>query len=61
MPEYTNDDRELLGTERTLWNAVLLLDDIRHGGAWMAQIREASDELRELVVKIRDYNDSFEE
>jgi hypothetical protein len=60
VPQFTDDDRQAINTENTLWNVVSLLDDLSPG-AWKLRV----DALRGMAVSIaeelRKYNDQFEE
>ena len=60
MPEFTNQDREMIGAEYVLWAAIRILDDMPPAGIWARKIEDWTEGLRKLAVEIRDYNDDFE-
>jgi len=61
MPEFSSDDRELLGAEQTIWNVANLLDDAaKSSHGFTKQIAKLRDDALALARELRSYNDQFE-
>lgn len=60
MPQFTNDDRQMMSAESTLWNIVTLLDDV-NAGDFSKRVQELMRDAATLARELRDYNDQFEE
>lgn len=60
MPQFTDDDRSMLFAESTLWNVVMLLDDVS-AGDFSKKVQDLKRDSEILARELRDYNDQFEE
>lgn len=60
MPEFTNQDRQMIEAEQTLWNVSALLDNVQGGGAWRKRIKELHESCVVVARKLQEYNDQFE-
>jgi hypothetical protein len=60
MPQFTNEDRELLDTESKLWVVTSLLREC-NAGAFGSKVETLMYSSLELAREIREYNDQFEQ
>ena len=59
MPQFSNDDRNMLDAETRLWCVVSLLDDI-DPGAWELLVKALRETALSIAKELRKYNDQFE-
>ena len=60
MPQFCQDDRQLLHAEATLFNVVYLLENLSPG-AWELRVKKLCDMAHSIAEELRKYNDQFEE
>lgn len=60
MPEYTNNDRQMIEAEQAMWLVGAMLDNVQGGGSWRAKIKSLRDQCVEVARELREYNDQFE-
>ena len=60
MPEYTNNDRQMIEAEQILWSVQELLNISQSCGAWQERIKQLRDQCQVIARELREYNDQFE-
>lgn len=64
MPQYTNDERNIVAAEGALWAILSSLNTIHDDlsdTSWGDDVEEIMSKLQNLCVDLRTYNDQFEE
>lgn len=60
MPEYTNNDRQMIEAEQAMWSVATMLDNVQGGGSWRKKIKSLRDQCVQVAGELREYNDQFE-